>query len=139
MPVTMPGMISGSTTLKKARTGGQPRSCAASKRFGFICRSFGRTDRITYGRQNVMCAMISDAMPRLRPPNRLTAATNSSIIETPVTISGFTIGKFVMFIMILRGSRFMRLMPTAAIVPSTVAQTAETTAMISVFKSASRI
>ena len=113
MPVTMPGMISGSTTLKNARTGGQPRSCAASKRFGFIWRSFGRTDRMTYGRQNVMCAMMSDAMPRLLPPNRLTAATNRSIMETPVTISGLTMGKLVMFIMTFFGIRFMVDLSTA--------------------------
>ena len=43
MPVTMPGMISGSSTLKKARTGVQPRSSAASGSDLSICRSFGRT------------------------------------------------------------------------------------------------
>ena len=99
----------------------------------------GRTDRMTYGRQNVMCAMMSDAMPRLLPPNRLTAATNRSIMETPVTISGLTMGKLVMFIMTFFGIRFMRLMPTAAMVPSTVEANAETTAMINVLSSASRI
>ena len=94
---------------------------------------------MTYGRQNVMCAIMSDAMPRLLPPNRLTAATNRSIMETPVTISGLTMGKLVMFIMTFFGIRFMRLMPTAAMVPSTVEANAETTAMINVLSSASRI
>ena len=48
-------------------------------------------------------------------------------------------GKLVMFIMTFFGIRFMRLMPTAAMVPSTVEANAETTAMINVLSSASRI
>ena len=73
---------------------------------------------------------MSDAMPRLLPPNRLTAATNRSIMETPVTISGLTMGKLVMFIMTFFGIRFMRLMPTAAMVPSTVATSEAITAIM---------
>ena len=72
-------------------------------------------------------------------PQPLKNATNSRHMETPVTISGLTMGKLVMFIMTFFGIRFMRLMPTAAMVPSTVEANAETTAMINVLSSASRI
>ena len=80
-----------------------------------------------------------DPIPRLRPPKTPTANTNSSIIETPVTISGFTMGKLVMFIMTRFGSRFMEFMPMAAMVPSTVEAMAAATAIISVFLRASII
>ena len=46
-PVRMPGMISGMVTLKKARSGVQPRSWAASGREGSIWLSLGSTCRIT--------------------------------------------------------------------------------------------
>ena len=46
-PVTTPGMISGSSALKKALSGVQPRSIAASGRAWSICCSFGSTWRIT--------------------------------------------------------------------------------------------
>ena len=78
-------------------------------------------------------------MPRLLPPNSPTANTNSSIRETPVTISGFTMGKLVTFIIMRRGSFFMELMPMAAMVPSTVEPMAAATAMMRVLRRASRI
>ena len=80
-----------------------------------------------------------DPIPRLRPPNTLTADTNSSISETPVTISGFTMGKLVIFIMMRLGNRFMPLIPMAATVPRTVDTAAETTAISSVLRRASMI
>ena len=46
-PDRMPGMISWITTRKKACTGVQPRSRAASRRSGSIWVSLGITDRIT--------------------------------------------------------------------------------------------
>ena len=46
-PVTMPGRISGSSALKKACMGVQPRSMAASGSAGSIWRSLGSTCRIT--------------------------------------------------------------------------------------------
>ena len=84
-------------------------------------------------------AAISEPIPRLRPPSSRTADTNSSISDTPVTISGFTMGKFVMFIMIRLGRRFMPLIPMAAAVPSAVDTTAATTAISRVLRRASRI
>ena len=46
-PVMMPGRISGSSTLKKAPIGVQPKSMAASGRDLSICRSLGRICKIT--------------------------------------------------------------------------------------------
>ena len=46
-PLTMPGLISGTTTFQKACIQVQPRSWAASTRFLSICRSLGMMDRIT--------------------------------------------------------------------------------------------
>ena len=56
---------------------------------------------------------------------------NSSARATPVTISGFVIGMFVSVMTALRSLPFIEWMPTAAIVPTTVAMTLESTAMIS--------
>ena len=86
-----------------------------------------------------MCAAMMEAMPRLRPPKSPTANTNSSIMETPVTIAGLTMGKLVMFIITRLGRRFMELMPMAAMVPKTVEAAAAATAMIRVLRRASRI
>ena len=46
-PATMPGMISGRVTLKKACTGVQPKSMAASVREVSSCFSLGMTFRMT--------------------------------------------------------------------------------------------
>ena len=87
-----------------------------------------------------MCAKIRDNIPRESPPKLWATKTNKSIRETPVTISGLTIGRLVTFI-IMRRTHLLRipLSPMAATVPSTVATAAATTAMISVFLSASII
>lgn len=98
MPVTMPGIIWGTTTLRNACNGGHPRSWAASNRFLSICASFGSTDKITYGKQNVTWAIKMLHIPKDPILNTWAINTNSSIIDTPVTISGFTMGKFVRFI-----------------------------------------
>ena len=51
---------------------------------------------MTYGRENVVCAMSIVALPNFIGMNGTDiAATKSSIIETPVTISGFIMGTFV--------------------------------------------
>ena len=136
MPVIIPGIISGSTTLTKALAGGHPKSCAASYRLASIWRSFGSTERITYGRQKVICARMMDSIPSSQS-NALATNTNSSIRETPVTISGLTIGKFVTFITRRFRHFFILLMPMAAAVPSTVANIAATRAIIRVFFRAS--
>ena len=47
VPVMMPGMISGSMTLKKACTGVAPRSSAASNKLRSIWFSLGSTDTMT--------------------------------------------------------------------------------------------
>ena len=60
--------------------------------------------------------------------------TNKSIIETPVTISGFIIGILVTVITLdLTTPFFILSIPTAARVPITVAVIAEVTARMSVF------
>ena len=59
--------------------------------------------------------------------------TNSSMSETPVTISGLTIGMFVMFITIALGTLRMELIPIAARVPSSVAAMLAITAIMMVF------
>ena len=56
--------------------------------------------------------------------------------DTPVTISGFSMGRFVMFMTTFFRQDFMELMPIAASVPSSVAPMAALTAMMSVFVSA---
>ena len=55
-PLTMPGLIWGTMTLKSACQGVHPRSIAASARFWSSVRSFGAMLSITYGIQNIMCA-----------------------------------------------------------------------------------
>ena len=84
-------------------------------------------------------AATREPIPRLLPPNSRTADTNSSISDTPVTISGLTMGKLVIFIIMRLGRRFRELMPIAAMVPSTVDAAADTAAMNSVLRRASSI
>ena len=72
------------------------------------------------------------AQPIHRPMN-----TNSSISDTPVTMSGFIMGMLVTVITVWDSSRErMRWMPTAAMVPMTVATLAESTAKIRVLRRA---
>ena len=67
-------------------------------------------------------------------PMSVPTKTNRSIIETPVTISGFIIGTFVIELTMPRIRRErIRSSPTAAHVPMTVAVSDEVTASISVF------
>ena len=71
--------------------------------------------------------MISETMPSEEPPSRRVAKTNSSIIETPVTISAFMTG---MLFTVIRGVRHRRRIlarPMAAKVPATVAISVEST------------
>ena len=92
-PAMTPGRICGRVTLKKAWTGVQPRSWAASVRYPSIARKRGRMFRMTYGSWNVMWAM--SMVPKPRTPCRcmsVPAKTNRSIMEIPVTMSGFIIG-----------------------------------------------
>ena len=135
-PERMPGMISWMMTLKNACTGVQPRSSAASSRFGSSCPSFGITDRMTYGKLNVMCAMRSVVKPRTLLSFIICPANaKSSASETPVTISGFVSGIFVTAIVMRRIRPDMARMPMAAIVPSTVATSEAITATMTEFAS----
>ena len=56
-PESTPGIILGSLTVKNALTGVQPRSSAASVSESPSSFILGRTERITYGRQKVVCAI----------------------------------------------------------------------------------
>ena len=62
----------------------------------------------------------------------------SSASETPVTISGFVMGMFVMLMDSLRSLGLMEFMPIAAAVPKTVAMTEAMTATITEFRSSGR-
>ena len=67
-------------------------------------------------------------------------ATNSSIIDTPVTISGFIIGMLVTVMIVLLAARFFSLkIPTAATVPMIVAISEDETASTRVFLSAASV
>ena len=107
-PVTMPDDICGRITLKKALTGVQPRSRAASYRLGLICRNFGNTEKITYGKQNVVCANTRVQSPGARNPVLLNMKTNNNIKETQVTISGLNIGILVIIVSIFRERDFIQ-------------------------------
>ena len=76
---------------------------------------------------NVICAISTVLNPREMPN-----AINASIREIPVTISEFSIGMLLIPMTMVRGIRFMLLMPMAAIVPMTVAIRADANAMSSV-------
>ena len=71
-------------------------------------------------------------MPKFMIPKNLKAEMNRSIKETPVTISGFIIGKFVKTIKVFLGTFFRFFKLTPAIVPIIVAKTADTAAIITV-------
>ena len=84
--------------------------------YRFVCLSFGMTLNITYGM--LKCDMRDQHGFKSREiPN----AINASIREIPVTISEFSIGMLLIPMTMVRGIRFMLLMPMAAIVPMTVA------------------
>ena len=88
-----------------------------------------------------MCATSTVAKLRLAAPASLTQTkTNSSIIEIPVTISGFIIGMLVTVMIALFAARLFNLkIPTAATVPITVAISEDDTASRSVFFSAASV
>ena len=137
----IPGIISGSSTLKNALSGGQPRSIAASARDLSICCSLGSTCRITYGRQNVTWAMsIVRKLRLVEAPKSLPTNTNISIREIPVIISGFVIGIFVtVSIAVLYHRLRSLLMPTDAIVPRNTDIAVAENASTSEFLSASSV
>lgn len=84
--------------------------------------------------KSVQKLSLSSVAPMSVPTN-----TKRSIIETPVTISGFIMGILVTELTSPRIRRErIRSSPTAAQVPITVAVTAELTARISVLRSASK-
>ena len=73
----------------------------------------------------------------LASPNQRPMNTNSSISDTPVTMSGFIMGMLVTVITVWdRARERMRWMPTAAMVPMTVAILAESTASSRVLRRA---
>ena len=80
----------------------------------------------------MICAMRSVQKPKIELIFSIVPVNaNKSARATPVTISGFVIGMFVSVMTALRIWPFIEWMPTAAIVPTTVAMTLESTAMIS--------
>ena len=83
--------------------------------------------RMTYGSPKVICAII-----KVVNPNSSFRKTNRSIMDTPVTISGLIMGRYVKFIIADFIHLFMELIPTAAAVPMIVAIREDTTAMIRV-------
>ena len=87
-PVVIPGIISGMITFLIAFIGVAPKSIAASIRLLSICLSFGSTDNITYGMQNVMCEIIIVISPNFAENDEKT-----SINDIPVTISGLITGR----------------------------------------------
>lgn len=135
-PERMPGMNLMDDDLEERLHGVQPRSSAASSRFGSSGPSFGITDRMTYGKLNVMCAMRSVVKPRTLLSFIICPANaKSSASETPVTISGFVSGIFVTAIVMRRIRPDMARMPMAAMVPSTVATSEAITATMTEFAS----
>ena len=137
----IPGIISGSSTFRKARMGVHPKSIAASGKALSICCSFGRTCKMTYGVQKATWAISMVKKFRLvDAPNSLPMNTNISISEIPVIISGFVIGISVtVFIAARYHLDLSLLMPTAAKVPITVEITVADAARTSVFFTDSKV
>ena len=65
IPEITPGIIFGNFTLKNACMGVQPRSRAASESESPSSLIRGRTFKITYGKQNVVCAISIAKNPML--------------------------------------------------------------------------
>ena len=137
-PDTMPGLISGITTRQKACIQVQPRSWAASMRFRSICRSFGPTDRMTYGMLKQTWAISRVPKPMVsrsgsttadcqefthpaKAPQPLKNTTNSRHRLTPVTISAFIMGMLLTELTMARRRRLMAYRPMAANVPAMAA------------------
>ena len=91
----------------------------------------GKTFNITYGVSNRMCDSRTVTAFSLSPRACVTA-TNSSISETPVTISGLIIGIFEILSTILRERFFKLLIPIAAQVPNSDANRAANRAITKV-------
>ena len=85
------------------------------------------TLKMTYGILKVICAIRIVVNPMV-----IRNAMNSSIIDTPVTISAFSIGMLVTPSIKVRNLRFILWIPMEAKVPITVAISAERSAMIRV-------
>ena len=86
-PARTDGAMSGSVTLKNVRSGGAPRSIAASssERSSVINRAC--TTTVTKHIVNVVCASMTVMNPRSSP-----IATKNSSSDRPVMTSGITIG-----------------------------------------------
>ena len=86
-PAAIAGTISGSVTVRKVFSGGQPRSIAASSRLMSKSRSRACTTTVTKHMVSVVCAI---AM--VQKPRSTSSATNSSSSDSPVITSGMTSG-----------------------------------------------
>ncbi len=83
----MPGVIIGSVILRNVRSGGDPRSAAASSRLQSMPRMRAFTVSATNDTQNSVCAMTMVVKPRSTPRSK--KSVNS---EAPMTISGVVSG-----------------------------------------------
>ena len=83
----MDGAISGSVTVKKVRSGGAPRSIAASSSERSKVMSRACTTTVTKHMVSVVCASVMVQKPRSR-----SMATKNSSSDRPVITSGMTIG-----------------------------------------------
>ena len=111
----MPGIISGITTFHIAYSLDAPRSSAASYVLMLSCKTFGQTDKTTYGIISVICATI--IVEKLSSVNLV----NRSISAIPVTTSAFNIGIFVTPIIAERTFLLMPIIPIQTSVPKIVA------------------
>ena len=96
--------------------------------FGFIWVSLGSTLSTTYGVQNVMCASTTVMYPWLMCRN-----TKSRKSETPVMMSGFSIGMLFMNVIACFALLLMLWMPIAAMEPMMVDTVAAIRAITMVF------
>src|ERR1700738_1078311 len=82
-PAAIAGMISGSVTARKARTGSQPRSIAASSRLLSSEVSRDCTTTATKHIVSVVCAIVT-----VQKPRSASMATNNNNSDSPGVTSG---------------------------------------------------
>src|SRR5947209_11146358 len=86
-PEATAGKISGKVIEKNVRSGGQPRSIAASSRLRSKVTSRDWTTTVTKQSVSVVCAIVT-----VQKPRSISKATNNSSNDSPVITSGITSG-----------------------------------------------
>ena len=86
-PEATAGQISGKVTVRNVRSGGQPRSIAASCRLTSNVTRRDCTTTATKQSVSVVCAITM-----VQKPRSISTATNSKSSESPVMTSGITSG-----------------------------------------------